>query len=197
MFSLRNDGTGWRDHLVFAAVAAALCSVESWILGPLSWIYGYGAGLETIPAYLALAADHRNFALMSPFVAGGIDRLAFWGNADPISIEMFLFSTLPVWLANGLHRYLQYLVAIFFAARVGEEQLGLNRRWSAFLGLLHGCFAYQTTGALFTIAGVPLLLWTLDRLTARNRGWLVALAAAAAFSLLTTFTFSDPYLLLF
>src|SRR5262249_9915488 len=149
------------------------------------------------PAYLALAADDRNFSLWAPFVAGGVDRLAFWGNADPISVEMLFFSPLPVWLANGLHRFLQYFVAVLFAARVGKDQLGLDLRWSAYLGGLHGCFAYQTAGALFTIAGVPLLIWIIDRLTRPNRSWILALAAGAGFSVFTTFTFSDPYLLLF
>lgn len=191
------DRQGLQKHLAFALVAAALCSCESWAFGSLSWIYGYGSGLETIPAYLALDSNDRNFSLWSPFVAGGIDRLAFWGNADPVSIELLLFKLLPVWLANGLHRFMQYFVAVFFAARVGKEELGLDWRWSAFLGLLHGCFAYQTTGALLTIAGVPLLVWLLHRVTAPNRSWIAAVVAGVLFSLCTTFTFSDPYLLLF
>src|SRR5262245_25968601 len=183
---------GCRAHILFAAIFAALFSVESWAFGSLSWMYGYGSGLETIPAYLALAADDRNFSLWAPFVAGGVDRLAFWGNADPISVEMLFFSPLPVWLANGLHRFLQYFVAVLFAARVGKDQLGLDWRWSAYLGVLHGCFAYQTAGALFTIAGVPLLIWIIDRLTRPDRSWILALAAGAGFSVFTTFTFSDP-----
>src|SRR3954471_3031758 len=89
---------GWRGHIIFAAILAALFSFESWAFGPLSWMYGYGSGLETISAYLALATDDRNFSLWAPFVAGGVDRLAFWGNADPVGIEMLLFSLLPVWL---------------------------------------------------------------------------------------------------
>jgi hypothetical protein len=196
-FNNNKTSAGWRTHINFAAIAAAVCSVESWTFGSLSWMYGYGSGLETVPAYLALATDDRNFSLWAPFVAGGVDRLAFWGNAEPISVEMLLFSLLPVWLANGLHRFLQYFVAILFAARVGKDQLGLDWSWSAYLGLLHGCFAYQTTGALFTIAGVPLLIWTVDRLTLPGRSWLLAIVAGLCFSVLTTFTFSDPYLLLF
>jgi len=66
-----------RVHLLFAAVGAVTFSLESWILGPLSWIYGYGSGLETIPVYLALTLDHRNFSFWAPFVGGGVDRLAF------------------------------------------------------------------------------------------------------------------------
>ncbi|WP_454645552.1 hypothetical protein [Bradyrhizobium liaoningense] len=136
-------------------IAAALCSCESWIFRSLSWIYGYGSGLETIPAYLALDSHDRNFLLWSPFVAGGIDRLAFWGNADPISIEPLLFKLLPVCLANSLHRSLQYFVAVFFSAR------GSARKNSAWTGA-GARFSFWCTGgcksnhgALLTIARVP------------------------------------------
>jgi hypothetical protein len=189
--------TGLRLHLWTAVIGAALFSVESWALGPLSWIYGYGGGLETIPTYLALSYGDRNFALWSPFVGGGLPRLAFWGNADPVSPEMLLFTVLPTWLAYGLHRYVQYFIAIFFAARVCQEQLGLGPRWSALAGWLHGCFAYLTTGALLAIPGVPMLVWGLDRVADRRRGPWAAVLWGLLFSLTTTFTFGVPYLLVF
>src|SRR5207237_1153059 len=88
------QGSGLRLHLWTAVMGAALFCVESWALGPLSWMYGYGGGLETVPTYLALAHGDRNFALWSPFVGGGLPRLAFWGNADPVSPEMLLFTVL-------------------------------------------------------------------------------------------------------
>ncbi len=135
--------------------------MESWALGPLSWIYAYGSGLETIPTFKALSVDGRNFSLWSPFVAGGVDRLAFWGNANPIGPEYLLFSTLPTWLANGLHRFLQYVVAVFFAGRVADEQLGLEGSWSSLAGTMYASFSYFTVGALFTLPGVPLMLWLL------------------------------------
>jgi hypothetical protein len=188
---------GYRLHLWVAVLAAAALTVESWALGPLSWMYGYGGGLETIPTYLALSFDHRNFSLWSPFVGGGLPRLAFWGNADPLSPELLLFSLLPTWLAYGLHRYVQYLIAVFFASRVAEEQLALPPSWAALAGLLQGCFAYLTTGTLLTIASVPLLVWLLARLSDPRRGLLAAVLGGLAFSLLTTFTFSVPYLLVF
>jgi hypothetical protein len=110
---------------------------------------------------------------------------------------MLLFGFLPTWLANGLHRYLQYFVAMFFTARVAEEQLGLDRKWSAFAASLHACFAYFTVGALFTIPGVPMLAWILDRLGRQWRSIAIALLAGITFSFLTTFTFGVPYLLVF
>jgi len=70
-----------RHELLVALVAAALFSVESWALGPYSWMYGYGAGLETIPTHLALSMEGRNFSSWAPFIVvsrdwatGKIDR---------------------------------------------------------------------------------------------------------------------------
>lgn len=186
-----------RPFLFLALGAAAAFSVESWALGPWSWIYGYGSGLETIPALKALAVDGRNFAFWSPFVAGGLDRLAFWGNANPVGPEMLLFATLPTWLGNGLHRFLQYFVAVYFAARVAKEQLQLERRWSALAGVLFGCFSYFTVGALFTLPGVPLMLWLLARAVGARGSFARAAGSGLLMSFLTTFTFGVPYLLFF
>lgn len=195
--SIQAPGLQVRFHFLFALVGAAAFTFESWAFGPYSWMYGYGAGLEAIPAHLALSYNDRNFAFWSPFIAGGLDRLSFWGNADPTNIEPLLIALLPTWLANGAHRFLQYFVAIFFTARVCAEQLKLDHRWSAVAGYLHGCFAYFTFGEMLAFPGVPLLLWVLDRLRNRGTGTFVALLAGAAFSCLTTFTHSDPYLLVF
>jgi len=104
-------------------------------------MYGYGAGLETIPTHLALSMEGRNLSSWTAFIVGGVDRLSFWGNADPFNIEPALIALLPAWAANGLHRFLQYFIAIYFTARVAEEQLGLDGRWAGVAGLLHGCFA--------------------------------------------------------
>src|SRR5208282_5959339 len=100
-------------------------------------------------------------------------------------------------LANGLHRFLQYFVAIFFAARVAEEQIGLDRRWSNLAGWLHACFSYLTVSALFTLPGVPLVLWLLHRVVEVRRPWWMPALAGLALSLCTTFTFGVPYLLAF
>jgi hypothetical protein len=189
--------SGLRLHFWTAVLGAALFSVESWALGSLSWIYGYGGGLETIPTYLALSFGERNFSLWAPFVGGGLPRLAFWGNADPLSPEQLLFTLLPTWLAYGLHRCVQYFIAIFFAARVCEEQFGLTPRWGALAGWLHGSFAYLTTGALLAISAVPLLAWALMRLADPQRGTTAAIFWGLFFSLTTTFTFGVPYLLVF
>lgn len=187
----------WRFYLFGALIGAVLFSLESWIFGPLSWIYGYGSGLETIPTYLALAVKDRNFSTWSPFIAGGLDRLAFWGNANPLGIEQWLFSMLPVWIANGIHRFLQYFTSIFFTSLVMEQQFSLGHKFNMLAGWLMACFSYLTVGALFTISGVPILAWLLFMLFQPKCKWYLALLAGMVFSLCTTFSFGVPYLLVF
>jgi len=186
-----------RIYIFWSIVGAILFSFESWAFGPLSWIYGYGSGLETIPTYLALAMDDRNFSTWSPFIAGGLDRLAFWGNANPVGIEQGLFSILPVWLANGIDRFLQYFIAILFTSLVLEQQFSLGRRFNLLAGWLMACFSYLTVGALFTISGVPILAWLLYILVKPGSKWYLAILSAVAFSFCTTFSFGVPYFLVF
>lgn len=160
-------------------------------------MYGYGASLETIPTYLGLNQTGSTFALWAPFVAGGVDRLSFWGNADPFNLESLLFAWLPAWAANGLHAFLQRFVAILFTAVLLQEQLGFSRRAAAAGGLLHGCFSYYTVGAMFTSPAVPLVLWALHRIQS-GRWWAAAaVALGAGASVLTTFAHGVPYLAVF
>ena len=194
---LLSQSNPWRSFFYMTLVAAAIFSLESWILGPASWIYGYGSGLETIPVLKALSFYKRNFSFWSPFLAGGVDRLAFWGNANPVGPEILLFSIFPTWLANGLHRFLQYFIAVYFAARVANEQVGLENKWSMLAGLLFGCFSYFTVGALFTLPGVPLMLWLLWRAVGERGSLPRVIGSALLLSFMTTFTFGVPYLLTF
>lgn len=187
----------YRFHAILAAVGAVGLTFESWLFGPISWIYGYGSGVETIPAHLALVQGDRLFSFWAPFAAGGIDRLAFWGNADPLNLEPLLLTALPVWLANGVHRLLQYWVAIFFAARVAREQLALDDYWAALAGILHACFSYFTFGEMLAFPAVPMLVWLLVRINDSALGLWAAVLSGLAFSSFTTFTHSLPYLAFF
>ena len=191
-----SDSVGPR--CVWLALGTAFwLSLEYLALGPFSWMYGYGAGLETIPVQLALAKSGSTLSLWAPFVAGGLDRLSFWGNADPLNVEPLLFGTLPTWLANGLHMFLQRFVAIYFTIRVCREQLRLGPKPSVAAGVLHGSFSYSTVGDMFALAGVPLLIWVLERISRARRAAVWALVAGSGFSILTTFTHSVPYLAVF
>lgn len=186
-----------RQQFPIALVASIWLSLEFWSLGPWSWIYGYGGSLETIPTYLGLKHTGSTFALWAPFVAGGVDRLSFWGNADPFNLEPLLFTWLPVWAANGLHAFLQRFVAILFTGVVLQEQLGFSRRAASAGGLLHGCFSYYTVGAMFTSPAVPFILWALHRVQAARFFVPAAIALGAGASVLTTFAHGVPYLAVF
>jgi hypothetical protein len=189
--------TDQRREFLLALVAAALFSVESWILGPYSWMYGYGAGLETIPTHLALLHDHRLFSTWAPFIAGGLDRFAFWGNADPLNWEAGLLTVFPVWLANGVHRFAQYFVAIYFATKIMREQLGLNCNQALLGGLLYGSFSYFTFGEMLAVPGLPMFLWLMQHSRDSKRGPWLPLLIGLGFSTFTTFTHSVPYFVAF
>jgi len=187
--------------------AAAVCSCESWILGPYSWMYGYGAGLETVPTHLALHYGDRLFSTWAPFVAGGVDRYAFWGNADPLNVETLFLGLFPTWLGVGLHRFTQYAVAIFFAARLARDELGLEERDALAAGLFYGAFSYFTFGEMLALPALPLFLWALSQLRLREErrreqrrgsgdrsGFWLAVGVGLIGSTLTTFTHSVPYI---
>jgi hypothetical protein len=191
---------GWarrRTFFLASLLIAVWLSLEYLALGPFSWMYGYGGSLETIPVHLALALTGSTWTLWAPSVAGGLDRLSFWGNADPFNIEPLLFTTLPTWLAAGVHVFLQRLIAIYFTARVCSDQLGLSRRWSLLAALLHGGLGYFTVGEVFAFPSVPLLVWGLARLEERRRWWAWAFVGGALYSTFVTFSQSDPYLFVF
>jgi hypothetical protein len=79
-----------------------LLSVEYFALGVRWWLYDYGAGLDVVSAFLGLARTGSSFTLWSSFLAGGQDRLAFWGSGDPFNVWSLLSALLPAWQANGL-----------------------------------------------------------------------------------------------
>lgn len=176
-----------------AFIAAALFSIESWLLGPYSWMYGYGAGLETIPTHLALLHDDRLFSSWAPFIAGGLDRFAFWGNADPLNWETVFLSFFPVWLANGLHRFAQYLIAIYFATKLCKTQLSLNSCYAMLGGLFYGCFSYFTFGEMLALPALPMFLCLMKYSRESVHGLWLPLVIGLAFSTFTTFTHSVPY----
>lgn len=180
-----------------AFFAAILFTFESWAFGPYSWMYGYGGGLETIPTHLALHYDDRLFSSWAPFLAGGLDRFAFWGNTDPLNWETIFIAAFPVWLANGLHRFTQYLIAIFFATKVCKEQLGLSSWQARIGGIFYACFSYFTFGEMLAVPALPMFLWLMQCSRNSERGLWLPLVIGVAFSTFTTFTHTVPYLVVF
>jgi hypothetical protein len=151
----------WPEFFLSIAVAVIL-SGEYLFLGRASWIYDYGASLETLPTYLSLIRSGANFALWQPAIAAGLDRFAFWGNADsPINLGLILFSLFDPWIANGLYTVLQKFCIVFFTALLVRQQLGLSRISAMAAGLLHLAMSFFFLGHMFNSAGLPFLLWAL------------------------------------
>ncbi len=186
-----------RTRWLVALLGAAAFSFESWALGPYSWMYAYGAGVETIPLHLALHYDDRLFSPWAPFIAGGLDRYAFAGGADPLNWETVFIALFPPWLANGLHRFVQYFIAIFFTEMLCHRQLGLERGYSLLGGVLYACFSYFTFGEMLGIPALPLFLLLMQALRERSKSMWLPLLTGLAFSTFTTFPHTLPYLALF
>src|SRR5712692_10396216 len=108
-----------KSHFAIVAVAAATALAQAYeYIFPLGhgWVYDYGAGLESIPVHIALINQHAIGAPLAPFVAGGVDRLSFFGNADsPLLISTWLFAFFSPAIANGIHMFLQCFVGSVFA----------------------------------------------------------------------------------
>jgi hypothetical protein len=194
---MNTDRAEWTWDLKLALAAALLFTFESWAFGPYSWMYGYGGGLETLPVHLALQQDGRLFSPLASFMAGGIDRLSFWGNADPFNWEPVFVALFPPWLANGLHRFTQYLIAIYFATRVARDQLGLGPRHARLTGVFYACFSYFTFGEMLALPALPMFLWLLHLPAMKERGLWLPLLTGLLFSTVTTFTQSVPYIACF
>ena len=139
-------------QLSVALVAALLFTVESWLL---TCDIPDGGAPNHSHASRPASRPQTVFACWFP-PSGGVDRFAFWGNADPLNLEAAFLTLFPVWLANGLHRFTQYFIAVFFATRVGREQLGLGS-WHALVGgIFYACFSYFTFGEMLALPALPM-----------------------------------------
>lgn len=187
----------WKWYLLIALGLAFYQSIEFFILGPFSWIYGYGASLETLPVHLGLHQTGSTYSFWAPFIGGGVDRLSFWGNSDPFNLEPLLISAFPVWLANAVHAFGQRLVAVLFTALVCREQLGLSKNLATLAGIFHACFSYYTFGAMFTSPALPLVLWLLNRTATSKHPLLLSALVGLGCTLFTTFVHGIPYWMLF
>jgi len=186
-----------RLHAVIALLTTLLLTVEYWCFGPYSAMYGYGGGLETIPVYRGLALTHSTQTFWAPFVAGGVDRLSFWGNADPYNLEPLLFTFLPTWVAAGLHLFLQRFVPIFIVMRVAETQIRLPGLWPMVAGIVYGCLSYPTPGYMLAEASIAVAIWLIPHLVASRHPWSGAVVLGAVLASMSSFIWSQPFVPLF
>ena len=186
-----------KAYLLYLCLACFFCVVELVILGKNSVSYGYGAFLETIPTHLALIKTNSLFANWAPFVACGVDRFAFWGNADPISFETLLIYFFPAWLANGIYSFLARIIGCFGSFLIARTVFRLGNFSALIAGLSHLAFSYYTFGGMFTSALVPWLLLFVKWACQKNKNYLWVIFGATLFGSLTSFIHGFPYLLFF
>jgi hypothetical protein len=175
-------------------LASLILTFEYWAFGPDSAMYGYGTSLETVPTWLGLLKTNSTFSFWTPIVAGGVDRLSFWANADPFNVATLLFSMLPTWIAAGLYLVLQRFIPMFFVIRVVEEQLGLKGLAPIAAGLLYGALTYPAAGYMLAEPSVPLAIWALPYFAGSWRRLFWAFPAGLLVSTMTGFIWAMPIL---
>ena len=188
-----------RGAFLIAAVAAAVTFIQAYeYIFPLGqgWVYDYGAALETIPVHLALMNQHVLGGPLAPFVAGGVDRLSFFGNADsPLLLSTWLFALFSPPVANGVHMLLQCFVGSVFAGLLCLDRLKLGIAVSAVAAIVYASLSYPVFGFLFNAALIPFFAWF--TMVPRTRSWGSLLLAGLGASFLTSLSQGFPFTALF
>jgi hypothetical protein len=195
----------WRDvyaprhSLMIVLIAAALALMQAYeYIFPLGhgWVYDYGAGLETIPVHFALVNQHAMGAPLVPFVAGGVDRLSFFGSADsPLILSAWLFAFFSPPTANGVHMFLQSFIGSVFAGLLCRDRLKFGMPISAVAAIAYVSFSYPVFGFLFNAALIPFFAWFLT--VPHTRSWAALLLVGFGASLLTSLSQGFPFIALF
>jgi hypothetical protein len=190
-----------RPKLVAAGIilaGAIFALLQSWeYIFPLGqgWIYDYGAGLETVPVHLALAQQSLD-SLWTTFVAGGVDRLSFFGNADsPWLLSTWLFAVLSPATASGLQMFLQVGLGAIFTGLYCRSKLQTTPAMSMFCATLYAAFSYPVFGHLFNSTVIPILACVMT--WPRSRNWLALFACGFITSLLTSLSQGFPFIVSF
>src|SRR4051794_13774030 len=191
-----HDSSGRQPSFVIVVVAAAVALLQAYeYIFPLGhgWVYDYGAGLETIPVHFALFDQHAMGGALAPFVAGGADRLSFFGNADsPLLLSTWLFAFFAPPLANGIHMFLQCFVGSVFAGLLCRDRLKLSVPISTAAAIVYASFSYPVFGFLFNAATIPFFAWFLT--VPQTRSWVSLLLVGFGASLLTSLSQGFPFI---
>jgi hypothetical protein len=190
---------GREPLFVIIAVAAVIALAQAYeYIFPLGhgWVYDYGAGLETIPVHFALVNQHAMGAPLVAFVAGGVDRLSFFGSADsPLVLSTWLFAFFSPPTANGIHMFLQSFIGSVFAGLLCRDRLKLGMSVSAVAAIAYASFSYPVFGFLFNAALIPFFAWFLT--VPHTRSWPALLLVGFGASLVTSVSQGFPFIALF
>lgn len=175
-----------RSVILLCLLWSAWLSLEYWAFGPHSYVFSHDEGDANLPALISTALHDSNVGQWAPGWLCGADRYA---NSMALPAYALVFRVLPGWAAYGFIMWLQRFVAACFMFLFCRDGLDLDPAPSLFCALayslylqpwMNGSDGYRLYDGL-VVPGIPLFLWTLDRVITRapRFAWLVALLLGA------------------
>lgn len=187
--------SSWRTYALISAIIMA----DSIILGPFSYLSWHDLGDSHLSRYVAMLhriSQGSGIALWYPEAAGGADLLA--NGARYFDGFFLLLNVMPAWLAIGLVRFVQMLIAGVFMNRILREHLNLEVAPAFVGGLAFLLLQRNLLEVYMGVGALPLMLWALARLSdfrpmARYASAIALGAAWSSFSFFhLTFLFCLP-----
>ena len=167
-----------RRPFVFFALVSLVIVLDGLILGPYSYIEWHDLGDSHFPRYHILSTDifKHGFFYWYPYSASGIDLLS---NGMRITdIFEITFIILPDWLTIPFLRFCQYLIAGYFCYLVCLKNLSISKRASFLAGLCFLLLQLNKVEFYFGLGAIPLLVWALEWIRERHKGWRLVLFPA-------------------
>ena len=154
------------NKYLFFIVVVAILTLESFILGPYSYLVPGDNSDGAIPAYLWLSNALWKYHIFywTPHMAAGVDRLAHC--MQQINFTGILFSFLPGYFAYQFIFMLRLFVTGFFSYKLTKEFLGFNDYPAIITGVAL-CFisvGWASSLVQGEICLLPLMLWLIERL---------------------------------
>ena len=152
-------------YLLFIVVVLFI-ALESFILGPYSYLLPHDNSDSLLPSYLLLSNTLCNYHICywTPHIAAGVDRLAT--GSLQINSTGILFLLLPGYCAYQFIVFLRLFVTGFFSYKLTKEFLGFNDYASIITGVTL-CFlnvGYSEQLYQSEICFLPLMLWLIEKL---------------------------------
>ena len=119
-----DDRTAVVRYGIFFVLAV---TAEWWILGSRSFIYPGDDGEVAAPLFLYLARIHDG-GQFAPGLVGGIDAKGMLGGGTGLfSLEVFLFTIFPPWLAVGVDKIIAASIAFTGSYHLARSRGGASR----------------------------------------------------------------------
>lgn len=174
-------------------------SLEYFALGPFSYITINDQGDSIYPEQIAFIQGFFKNGLTQwfPYGIGGFPNLSQeW--LSIARIDSLFFSIFPDWLPNGLVEFLQRFLAGFFTYRLCKDYLKIDKLLSFVAGLIYSTTTFFYISQLFTVAGFPFILWSLEYVSEKRNvtKYVLAFLLGILTTLSITVAWSMPFILI-